>query len=573
MLTETASVSEKNRTAHATALQNLNSAVDTLRDGFDHVAEARALLARECNSVAKINQLPLEVLCMILKYSTMGSNSSPTKPLLPPDVATVCFHWRSAVITWPVFWSIINVETMSIGCARLCHHRARGQLITMLSCDPFESESIRELLVLALPMVEVLDITSRSWYSIDDLTLLTTSPASPLLTLEKFSMNTNIHDSSSVFDEQLFGGQTPALRHLKLAGTRLPWNHGFYNDLLSLEIRNVRIGKQSVLDDDICHILRDCPRLRKLSLGLVDAAWSRIFDPPVDNLTLLTHSEPTSPIPLPFLRSLRLEMPPNYMNHILSSITAVSVLDLEINLEADIISDADSCEMALSLPMLFPSSVFPHLDTLIAHRKEDSHGWERGDIHGEGAVDEMLWPVRPNFTFTWDVQSNPTSTNFNDEIFSRLAQAVRPHLKPSVTPLLSLQIVDIFPPPCPSRLLSSYTPSSPSTALGPSAPSLQSTSTDKPFPDDLFRMEELELTRCELTTDQAYGLWLWSRNRNSLCKLRFVWVAFSATRAEETLEHFAGVIDMLAETAEMHECRFIYPEGSETESPMTSDSE
>ena len=119
----------------------------------------------------------------------------------------------------------------------------------------------------------------------------------------------------------LFDNQTPHLRSLELKGCRLAWRSGMYRNLRKLKLEFYGLLPHPDKDRDLLALFRDSPNLESLELKIMDdkqTPWD-----PLSNTLLPTNLYSESDhkqINVPDLRELVLDLPSEYMLHILQSI-------------------------------------------------------------------------------------------------------------------------------------------------------------------------------------------------------------------------------------------------------------
>ena len=335
---------------------------------------------------------------------------------------------------------------------------------------------------------------------------------------------------------------TSALQHLKLVNIRFPWNHGFYSNLFTLEIQHYvpNLHEHSTHDHDMCHVLRDCPRLRKFRLTMkCQGSW----DPNFQRVDPRPHSD-TKRIRLLFLRSLMIDSPVSYAHHILSSIT--TTLLSEIVLETS--GYSNDAEIACSLPELLPSTAFAQVSMLDHDWYEDPGVLYTGHLHGYSSS-KTISVSRPGsapiFLYSWYIaaphQAPGPSTNYR--IFRALANMLRPmptitqearysvHLPKYLTPrdisthlrAFSPGDVDVITEANDRRKIEGYSPLSSSHSHNDFIE--METRTPEHTEGD-SKLETLSLQYCHFTLRDVYELVQWCMCQTLLRTVRFDSVAF-----------------------------------------------
>ena len=281
---------------------------------------ARSQLLYHRNTYSPVNGLPTEILQGVFRLTVdaaHGAGTRKTRQILV--LSWTCSHWRALAVGDPQLWRYIDLRSKDL--ARLFARR----------CEPC---------TLAIDLHR--EWYSRSRYRVDDLDerfafctenlarvgalycqpLLMELPAwmleRPAPRLEELSVVT-MHRASNVYSS-LFGDRAPQLRTLEMSGCRPAWRPGMYRNLRRLKVEFHSIMAHPDKDEDLLAIL-ECPSLESLELKLTDDRVGR-WDPSTNILlpaTLYTEAKHER-IEVPALRSLVLDLPSEYMLHIMQSI-------------------------------------------------------------------------------------------------------------------------------------------------------------------------------------------------------------------------------------------------------------
>lgn len=310
-----------------------DSELESISEQLTHDVRLLSQIRYHRNSYAKVNSLPHEILQTIFRLAGRTSEGcSQTTEVL--GISWACSHWRTLALGDPQLWRYIDLRSVDL--ARLFIGRSQPCTLVMdvhrewycgAQADERRSTLCKENLgrVGAL-YFQPLSSTLPTW-SLDQ-------PAPELreLTVVNYYRYQNIYTS-------LFGDQTPQLRNLELMGCRLAWRSGMYRNLSKLKLEFYGLLPQPDKDKDLLALFRDSPNLESLELKIMDdkrAPWDPLsnFLLPTNLYSEMEHKE----IDVPALRSLVLDLPSEYMLHILQSIALpgdMSHLDLTARADND----------------------------------------------------------------------------------------------------------------------------------------------------------------------------------------------------------------------------------------------
>ena len=259
--------------------------------------------------------MPTEILQTIFRLAGRTSEgcSQTTEVLV---ISWTCSHWRTIALGDPQLWRYIDLRSVDL--ARLFIERSRPCTLVMdvhreWYCGAQVEESRSSLCKDNLGRVgalyfQPLSSTLPTW------SLELPAPELQELTVVNYYRYQNIYTC-------LFGNCTPQLRNLELMGCRLAWRSGMYRNLLKLKLEFYGLLPRPEKDKDLLALFRDSPNIESLELKIMDdkrAPWD-----PLSNFLLPTNLYSDidhKTINVPSLRSLVLDLPSEYMLHILQSI-------------------------------------------------------------------------------------------------------------------------------------------------------------------------------------------------------------------------------------------------------------
>lgn len=408
---------------------------------FDELITLHVRMSTERNRCTAVinSRLPADVLRSIFIEFIDTYASAKDRGIAALIIAGVCSHWRTIALNFPAMWNKIDCEAMSDYRCRLFCDRAKNYSLTMSRCDIFHREDVRTMVTSKLSGIQVLGIaptySPRPGWNVPPvnqaniLRTLTEAPAEPPgLMLKSLSCCVRAAGGPMVLEAPLFQGQTPRLRRLCLDGVRMPWNRGFYSNLVVLSIESIALRKSSQSDEDICLVLLDCPHLRELTLA---SDYDSQDSPSPEEDPLLAISHPRSErIHLKYLRYLSLEMPPHYGHHILAGIAADFVDDVHVTLRTTGRSRHGPIMSALCQPETFPYVIFRCPTSLSITVKNVSHsncdrycsivGYSDGTTDADGPYSHRC--------LEWGWSSYKHGTDHFD-ITRQMIQAGRPHMR------------------------------------------------------------------------------------------------------------------------------------------------
>ncbi|KAI0056553.1 hypothetical protein BV25DRAFT_1563377 [Artomyces pyxidatus] len=232
-------------------------------------AEGKLLALRRLkNSQAPISRLPVEVLTRIFSCFQASRHNMHTSPSCPPAwvaVTHVCHHWRNVALSCPSLWT--NVVLLSPSWASEMLNRSLNTPISIiLDYDPEEEEIYADDHVVKSALARARrakEIVLRGDYLQDNIRPLFRRTAPLLEKLELWDHNRPL----SLRKGDLFLGQTPKLRSLKLRSCLIDWKASM---LFSPTITRLRLEDVPEQDRathmELRDILAALPNLQNLTL-------------------------------------------------------------------------------------------------------------------------------------------------------------------------------------------------------------------------------------------------------------------------------------------------------------------
>lgn len=329
------------------------------------------------NSLCTVNRLPTEILQAIFRLAgrTMEGCSQTTEVLV---ISWTCAHWRTLALGDPRLWRYIDLRSVDL--ARLFVARSKPCTLVMdvhrewygFSKTDVDRERVAlcrdNLHRLGAMYYQPLSSTLPAW-ALDQ-----PAPKLQELTIVNYYRYQNIYNS-------LCGNQTPNLRSLELLGCRLAWRAGLYRNLSRLKIEFYGLLPRPEKDQDLLALFRDSPHLESLELKIMDDKqfpWDPLPNPllPADMYSLSDRPR----IEVPKLNNLVLDLPSEYMLHILQSITLPSDM---AHLDLTARADHDWLTGLLMSQRCLPNALFADLHELTVLHKFQYDTIASG-IHGLG---------------------------------------------------------------------------------------------------------------------------------------------------------------------------------------------
>ena len=305
--------------------------------------------------------LPMEVLRLIFEcheaISEHMEDPEATHPTL--ILSAVCAYWRVIVLDHPALWSRINFAS-SPNQPEYCSERAERHPLTLTfmpkedDADRFRNDSVdstpaHRFLSEKLPQTVDLTIDLASRLEIRDLVQTTSAPL-----LQRCA----IHNTRevTVLAKPLFGNGAPQLRHLELYGVLVPRGTSCLQNLSVLIVDSLIPSYYTNFGATMRGLLTALPNIQHLDLRTLAPSEERLHVPDVPH-------DSTSRVVMCCLHTLKLQMFPQLMRYILSSVTLPSVHTFEMHL-GTIEEDEGQLVSTLCHPDMLPPRVFSRVTRL-----------------------------------------------------------------------------------------------------------------------------------------------------------------------------------------------------------------
>ena len=341
-----------------TDLANVGRLLSRLKDGENQLRCIRATVSRERNTYTRVNELPVELLQLIFEYygatSTHMEDRRITHPAL--TVASVCTYWRTVALKHSALWSRINLSSPP-RLLECCGERAKRHPLTLSFVrrghdggGDSRFGSRHALNFLSGKFHQTVDLAIDLVPAEPELWLLLKTTNAPLL------QRCVVHSGESeveVLSRPLFGDSAPQLRHLELHGLCLPWNTTYLGNLSTLVMSCDALALSH--ETEMHLLLAALPSMRHLDLRILS------YSTKPSGVASAPSSTPRAV--MPHLHTLKLQMGPELMHYILSSITAPSVHTLEMMSDS---INADEAEVVATLcrPDVLPPGVLSRVTQL-----------------------------------------------------------------------------------------------------------------------------------------------------------------------------------------------------------------
>lgn len=219
------------------AAQMLDEEIEGFKDTI------RALKTRR-NALLLISQLPPELISTIFYFvQTDPLSSTPYEKTKWTAVSHVCAHWRRVALETPRLWTCIDIRAFESGTwVETFLERSKRAPLTLSVNLTSRSQQRIEAVLGNMDRMRQLSLTLQIPMGQDLLEILETHPA-PLL--ELLEINSFATAGSGRLSDNLFAGNHPSLRRLKLINCNLSWNLPTLKDLVALQISNPHIMKGS----------------------------------------------------------------------------------------------------------------------------------------------------------------------------------------------------------------------------------------------------------------------------------------------------------------------------------------
>ncbi|KAJ8523306.1 hypothetical protein ONZ45_g180 [Pleurotus djamor] len=244
----------------------------------------------------RINDLPLEIISIIIREVVWAGGSSDVGIRTRIRLTSVCKRWREVAIGDATLWKSVWFRDKPPHARAFCwFDRAGATAIDIRVSEPHEGlwtgpqmEALFDKVLLKGSQIRSIVVTVNNWppalVVLDRVSEYCQQRSMPLL--ERFEL----HRSGSPYvwigagyepDKHripmtLFGGvQLPSVEHVTINGIHIDWNLSPLSNLTRLDIRRIPLELSPSLDR-FREILRLCPRLSKLSLDGAGPSWKPI---------------------------------------------------------------------------------------------------------------------------------------------------------------------------------------------------------------------------------------------------------------------------------------------------------
>ncbi|KAJ6481638.1 hypothetical protein C8R45DRAFT_308142 [Mycena sanguinolenta] len=308
----------------------------------------------------RINDLPTEIIISIFRFVIRDSVQRPIDARL--RVTWTCGRWREIAFADSMLWNAICFRAGSNEQAWAWFERAgEAPLDVRIDCDAsggepeepvaLDSADVRRILVRLLPKLATIRkfiVTTANWENaLVVLELLSTfAPSTGVPMLQHFELHRHWERRRpdhlrplswpDVISRPFLGGATaPSLEYLTLNAVSIDWSSSVLANLTTLDLRYCPEASHSPDPARFREVLKNCPRLHKLSLNGAG--------PPFE--------QSPEPVKLPHLRILLIgTCLHRYAMFLFSQISAPNVNDLVL---VDLTGD-DTLPMFIQITSAFP---------------------------------------------------------------------------------------------------------------------------------------------------------------------------------------------------------------------------
>ncbi|KAG8957972.1 hypothetical protein FRC00_003245 [Tulasnella sp. 408] len=292
------------------------------------VEQALIVFKRKRNSLVLVSALPIELLAVVFEWAVCDEVQKRYMAL--QRLRLVCFAWRTAIDTTPALWSVLSsrhsARTLDIALERSSNHPLS---IWHHLPSPFKNGlDLGVFRILAPSEIQRWKFASLQFTSPEP--LVTLRQPAPLL--EVLLLRITGHIDRTYWVEDLFYGELPRLKELRLESVAVPWDSRYFPGLQILDLSCIR--QQGPTISQFLSILSQCSKLSLLML---------------DNVVFLLddHTEQTN---------IKLAMPSLIQLH-LANLTSTSTNRILTSLG---LPSLQQFKLSCSLPRDEPSIVFNH---------------------------------------------------------------------------------------------------------------------------------------------------------------------------------------------------------------------
>ncbi|KAG8930991.1 hypothetical protein FRC01_001986 [Tulasnella sp. 417] len=236
-------------------------------DGMTHFANIveRAMIAfkRRRNSMLPVSTLPIELLAAVFEWAVCTEVQKRYREL--QRLRLVCSTWKTAIDTSPALWSVLSSHHSS-RTVDIALERSGNHPLSVWHHLPSPSKGGPDLEIsrlLARSGMQRWKFVSFQFTSPEPLAALR-EPA-PLLEVLQLRVTNGI--DRTYWMEDLFYGELPRLKELRLQSISVPWSSRHFPALRILDLSCIR--DQGPTISQLFSILSQCSKLSKLILDYV----------------------------------------------------------------------------------------------------------------------------------------------------------------------------------------------------------------------------------------------------------------------------------------------------------------
>lgn len=227
-------------------------------------------------------------------------------------ISHTCTFWRKMCLETGSFYQSIDLSSLPIRVAELFADRAQSPFSLHFERRRYRTPNSLDWLALVTSFIDARSLNMREMELSFSSTPWLTAILSPALHLEKLALILPLqalHIDPLI--GELFGGETPKLRELSIAGLYLHWSAKAYRGLKKLTI-NLAHHPDSLARHEsgkgILEVFQSSSRLKELTLRY----------PPF----MFNGEHPLDPVALPHLRRIDLDLEPSDAHKLLSAIVS-----------------------------------------------------------------------------------------------------------------------------------------------------------------------------------------------------------------------------------------------------------
>ena len=253
---------------------HLRQAID---DEINSLEESKRSLKSRQNELAPISRLPPETLAAIFSFfslSTWRGETGKYEWLIETGsiawicVAHVCRLWREIALSYPRFWSHINLTKLTpVGMAEILPRAKTLPLYMEADATKWSAEQIvafGKQLETHISHTRHLSISGRRLPTLLE-RLVSSAPILEFLSLSTKSPRYSSPESQAIIPDNLFNRTTPSLTNLELESCNIIWMSPLLKGLRRLQILKLSSEARPKLEDWL-DALDEMPQLEELSL-------------------------------------------------------------------------------------------------------------------------------------------------------------------------------------------------------------------------------------------------------------------------------------------------------------------